>query len=104
MISVKSQPNLLDVRQAAKSAMEYSQALFPTAINFSLEEAELSEDEKYWLITLGFETPNGKPKVAKSNHINLESLLLGGPKAKYKIFKVDATTGKVVSMKIRAME
>ena len=92
----------VDVRQAAKSAIEYFQLLFPEASDFSLEEVELSEDEKYWLITLGFEVAKTKNPIS----LYKDSLqgLLNPPKTKYKLFKVDVRTGEVQGMKIRSLE
>lgn len=75
---------MIDVRIAAQLARNHlvitqGKRLF----NVTVEEAELSNDEKYWHITLSYyEAPN---------------LRL----AKYKIFKIDANSSKVVSMKIR---
>ena len=84
----------IDVRQAANAAMNYFKGLFPTVRRSSLEEVELSEDGKHWLITLGFDVP--------------KSLLDAGaqflpPKTKYKVFKVDVQTGRVLAMKIRSL-
>ena len=95
----REKPKRVDVRQAAKAAMEYARTLFPEASGFSLEEVELSEDEKQWLITLGFEVR----KEAKSRISNLEDVL-NPPRTKYKLFKVDVHSGEVQGMKIRAIE
>ena len=84
----------IDVRQAANAAMDYFKSLFPTVRRFSLEEVELSEDGKHWLITLGFEVPKSSPDV--------DALFLP-PKTKYKVFKVDVRTGRVLAMKIRSL-
>ena len=84
---------VIDVRHAAQAAMGYFQNLFPRVTNFSLEEAELSDDENCWLITLGFDALKSKN--------GLDNFL--PPKTKYKVFKVDAKTGKVLSMKIRSL-
>ena|SRR6266536_5490569 len=86
----------IDARSAANAAATYFQQLYSNLTSFSLEEVELSEDENYWLITLSFEVPTktsgGVP------------LLLQPPKTKFKVFKVDARTGEVVSMRIRKLE
>jgi hypothetical protein len=87
----------IDARQAASAAAAYFKELYPTVTAFSLEEVELSEDGTHWLITLSFEIP-ANPR-------------LGGvlvqfqpPKTKFKVFKVEAKTGKVVAMNIRKLE
>ena len=53
----------------------------------SVEELELTEDAKYWIVTLGYIEP-------------ARTLAFTGPKS-FKTFKIDATTGDVLSMKIR---
>jgi hypothetical protein len=64
----------------------------------SLEEVELSGDEKFWLITMGFSIP-----VSESSASTLNKLFTGVPayERKYKVLKVDVNTGIVLSMKIR---
>ena len=57
-----------------------------------LEEVELSDDEKYWFITLSYPLPSPVP------------LLNLPPKKDYKIFKIDSKTGQVRSMKIRKLD
>jgi hypothetical protein len=82
---------MIDVKQAAQSASNFIVGLYAneTVSDVRLEEVELSEDGKYWLITLSFPAPS-----------NLGRIILGTNR-QYKIFKVDADTGAVVSMKIR---
>lgn len=86
----------IDARAAANAAARYFRQLYPNVSSCSLEEVELSEDDRYWLITLGFEVSakagGGIP------------LLLQPPKTKFKVFKVNAQTGEVVSMRIRKLE
>jgi hypothetical protein len=96
-ISALKKATRIDARQAASAAAAYFKELYPNVVSFSLEEVELSEDGSHWLITLSFEIP-ANPR-------------LGGvlvqfqpPKTKFKVFKVDAKTGKVVAMKIRKLE
>jgi hypothetical protein len=79
---------VIDVREAATNAAVYLStlsALPPT--NVRLEEVELSEDEKYWFVTLSFAEDHWSPSQSAST--------------KYKIFKIDAKSGKVFSMKMR---
>lgn len=83
---------MLDVKEAAQRASEYFATLFPQdlASKARLEEVELSEDGQYWLITLGY------PKD------DVSGLFFGtATQREYKQFKIEAGTGKVVSMKIR---
>lgn len=94
---------MIDVKEAAKKAAEYFASLYDpdTYTDLQLEEVELIDDEKYWLITLGYMTvpksalgaiiPDSVPRILKSS---------SGP-PKYKQFKIDAETGKVQAMMIR---
>lgn len=87
---------MIDVKEAVKRACDYFESLYAQQ-NISgvlLEEVELTEDERYWLITLGY---NALPEVRKSLHAKL----VGASVREYKVFKVMGDTGKVVSMKIR---
>jgi len=85
---------MLDVKEAARRASEYFAGLYPVESNSNvqLEEVELTEDGKYWFITLSYPVPS---ELAALN-FNF--------KRKYKVFKIDAETGQVVSMKIRKVE
>lgn len=84
---------MLDVKAAAQKASEYFGALFSKelAADSRLEEVELSEDGKYWLITLSY------PDTASA----LQAIFANDPKRLYKQFKIDIASGSVVSMKIR---
>ncbi|HEY0083585.1 MAG TPA: hypothetical protein VGB61_12400 [Pyrinomonadaceae bacterium] len=86
---------MIDVKQAAQSASNFIVGLYSneTISDVMLEEVELSEDEKYWLITLSFPAPSS------SSH-----QLFGRSGRRYKIFKVDTDTGEVLSMKIRELQ
>jgi len=85
---------MLDVREAAEKASEYFAGLYKDQglANVQLEEVELTDDGKYWLITLSYPVP---PEIAALN-FNF--------KRKYKVFRIDAKTGEVKSMKIRKVE
>jgi len=82
---------MIDVKEATGKAREHLTAFFPEAENVQLEEVELTGDKAHWLITLSYEG------VANS----VASSLLVGKSVLYKIFKLDAKTGNVLSMKIR---
>ena len=66
--------------------------------NFRVEEAERSDDGRYWLLTLGFD----QPKIY-TNPTELTQLLtrLELNERNYKVFKIDALDGKVLSMKMK---
>lgn len=76
---------MIDVKEAVGKASTFLQVLIPNALKERLEEVELTEDEKYWLVTLSY----------------LETMI--ETQRQYKSFKVDATSGEVQSMKIRSV-
>lgn len=84
---------MLDVKEATQRASEYFGRLYADQgslfTNVQLEEVELTDDGQYWLITLSY-----SPTTSLGT-------ILGNPVRKYKVFKIDAGTGDVKSMKIR---
>lgn len=98
---------MLDVKEAVRLANEHLINLFGQNINdVRLEEVETVKEEvwidpsvrdmvnletknAYWLITLSYVPHNPK------------SLLLSTERRQYKLFKIDAETGELMSMKIR---
>jgi hypothetical protein len=86
----------VQARQAAEAAFDYFHSLFSNFAHQvsdpSLEEVEISKDGRFWLVTLGF-------TQARPKNMNLPEFL-HVPLRKLKVFKVDAFTGKVLSMKI----
>jgi hypothetical protein len=82
---------MINVTEATGKARDYLVSFFPDAEKVQLEEVELTEDKAWWLITLSYE--GASTSVASS--------LLVGKSVRYKLFKLDAGTGEVVSMKIR---
>ena len=48
---------MIDIKEAVKKAHEYITNIYPgdNFKNLYLEEVELSEDEKFWLVTFGFD-------------------------------------------------
>lgn len=83
---------MIDAKEAATNAAVYLSTLltFPPT-NVMLEEVELSEDEQYWFITLSFDEDLWHPSHSRDT------------RTKYRIFKINADSGKVLSMKIRAI-
>jgi hypothetical protein len=86
---------MLDVKEAARKASEYFAGLYSDKEieNVQLEEVEISDDGKYWLITLSY--PVFPLEISSVQFIG---------KRKYKLFTIDAETGQVKSMKIREVE
>ena len=96
---------MINVKEATAAALNELNILYPDKeiLAPELEEVELTENEKKWLITLGFLVPDSTP-LQPMEHTFLK--MSGKDKnflKKYKIFTVDADTGKVTSMKIRKL-
>ncbi len=88
---------MIDAKRAVLAAKEYIKSLYELPLNgLRLEEVELSDDERSWLITLGFlEDYDTNPAVTA-----LGSALGYKERRVYKQIKVDATTGEAKTMKI----
>lgn len=78
----------ITAKQASDKAMSHFWELYDEKIQLIVEETEMNEDGKYWLITISYPEHD-----ASVNLIFAKKL--------YKIFKINAVTGKVISMKIR---
>jgi len=87
----------INIQIATQNATDYLQSLKPyiggQIQDIRLEEVELSEDGKFWFVTLGFDRPVDAPLAILQNQIQRE----------YKQFKIDAVTGEVKAMKIRTI-
>ena len=91
---------MIDVKQAVKKAMEYLHEMYDAA-DFKevlLEEVELSEDDRYWNVIIGF----SRRQVSTAEG-PMASLV--GPseqfKREFKVFGIDAESGIVRSMKTK---
>lgn len=93
---------MIDLKTAVSAAYQYIRGLQEVMGNplndLRLEEVELSEDRRFWLITLGFDIPNKKSKNNKQFDLALPTVT---SRREYKIFKVNSQTGEVEAMKIR---
>ena len=99
---------MIDVKEAVKVAFKEIENLYTTEelTDLTLEEVELSEDEQYWLITLGFTQTLSLPIETQRQ----TSLFDANPLVQevstmrvYKTLKIDANTGEFQSMKIRTI-
>ncbi|MDP8240608.1 MAG: hypothetical protein P9X24_16070 [Candidatus Hatepunaea meridiana] len=79
---------MIDVKEAAIVAKDYLLALYDgrDIYNLTLEEVELSEDQEWWYITLGYSEISG---LRASN---------------YKVIQIKSETGQVFSMKVRTLQ
>jgi hypothetical protein len=87
---------MIGVKEAVKIAMSYLATLYEDKDlrDVLLEEVRLSDDDQYWLVTLGFSRP--VPTNPYLEAMGAESL-----KREYKVFEISAETGEVRSMQIR---
>jgi hypothetical protein len=96
---------MMPVTEAVQVAARHLQLLIPDADDILLEEVEISDDDQYWLVTLGF--AYGKDGAAASKDAPLTPLaraLAATRPRKYKVFRINRATGEVRSMKIRERE
>jgi hypothetical protein len=92
---------MIDVKDAVKIAYQHFEQLFADVKpdEVALEEVEITEDDKYWNITLGYNDPFEKDRQNEANPL---SRLIGPARNRhYKLFRIDASDGRVLSMKIR---
>lgn len=93
---------MVEVKEAVKIAILYMNDLYDAAEveNLLLEEVELSEDEKHWLVTLSFKRQIEKlSELAYAmNHLTPEKEIRA-----YKVIKINTNDGQVESMKIRQL-
>src|SRR5260221_12866452 len=97
---------MIDVKEAVKSARNYlmdmiheGQISTGPVPAISLEEVELSEDEKYWLITFGYDTDRAVNTNRVVDNLALTKLSRNGPPQplyirNYKLITVRAEDGK----------
>jgi hypothetical protein len=85
---------MLEVKEAVRIATEYIQTLFSEKQipELRLEEVELTPDNQFWEVTLSF--------VVREPTAYL-SLGDAARTREYKVFRINAETGQVQSMKIR---
>jgi hypothetical protein len=86
---------MLSINDLADIAAKYLKSFFPDADSIQLEEIEVTDDNKYWFVTLSYEG---------SDIPTNQNLWLPNRSRKFKIFKIDAKLGEVRSMKIRDMK
>jgi len=97
----------IDVRGAVFAAREYLKSVMALLTeseeqikDLRLEETELSEDEKYWLITLSYDIPVPAYRDYLRGLIDTSSDVQTKYERHYKTFKIETQTGQVKSMKV----
>lgn len=95
--------DIMDVKTAVRIAIRYLQELgdFISAEQIRLEEVEY-DDAGFWLITLS--TIDVPPLTAVVTGETMRRVMaLEKGKRNYKLFRIDAHTGEVKSMKVRQL-
>ncbi len=84
-----------EAKHAYEKAWEYFHGLFPSisSSDVELEEVEQAPDGKHWLVTLSYQE-------MRKQGLELPDFLRV-PRQKFKTFKINRSTGNVVSMKMR---
>lgn len=82
---------MIGVKDAVAAATRFAADVYGEELRPTLEEVEPSSDERYWLITLGFADTSNPFAAIAGKRLDRS----------YKVFKVDAENGAVLSMKIR---
>lgn len=92
---------MVSLKEAVSAAMSAVEDLYKgqPVTGMLLEEIELTEDEHYWLITVGFDIKKDSVPLTPLDALALPKSEL---ERKYKIFKIDSEQGNVVSMKMRS--
>jgi hypothetical protein len=86
------------VNQAVAIAIDFFKQVFSRGLplnNVQLEELEMSDDGKRWLITVGYDDP-APPATLMEQAMRLR------PSRKYKVVHVDAESGQASAVKNRA--
>jgi hypothetical protein len=81
---------MINAKEAANSAIEYIKSFYAGTKDIVLEEVEFSEEKKSWSVTISFENID---KDDKNPSVIVPRI--------YKIFRIDATSGQVMAMKVR---
>lgn len=93
---------MIDVKDAVKKALDYVSAVIPEAlIDPRLEEVELGQDEKNWLITISF--IRKAPPQSVVQEANQIAWNINPNERDYKLITIDAEAGIPRSMKIRQL-
>jgi len=99
---------MVDAKQAVKTALAFVEDLYgkDTLDGLLLKEVELSGDESYWLVTIGFNVGRPQPTHQPNQPMpfggkTVEPVPVREPLRIYKSVKLDAETGKALSLKIK---
>jgi hypothetical protein len=85
---------MINVNEASEKAIEHLKKLYPDYDlgKILFEEAEVTDDDRFWIITLSYKSPVAAGGVGKSVFVGDRS---------YKVFKLLADNGEIRSVKTR---
>jgi len=93
---------MIDVKKAVSFSMQAIHDFYDKQELTDLALEEVEQTDNQWLITLSFLVPNKKPN--KNNMFAMAAVADEKQYIrKYKIFAVDAESGKILYMKIREL-
>ena len=95
---------MIDLKQAVKIVQDYLVSIYPDAENSLVEEIDMAEEEQFWFIALSFwAKPDALPLTPMQSSLSLSDILAPKMERIHKTFKVNAESGRVLSVKIRAL-
>jgi hypothetical protein len=98
---------MITVKEAVKIAIDKLTELYSLNKDefkdILLEEVELSDDNRFWNITLGFSRPVPELPTNPLQALAAAASLNKNYKREYKVFKLDADSGEIRAMKIRTV-
>lgn len=104
----QGETNMLDVREAVDKSYHYLRDLLDSTelsevspSDVTLEELEKSEDGKAWAVTFSY--PIADAKVRETANVSggtFPNPFRSGPRRKFKLLKIDADNGQLISMKV----
>lgn len=93
---------MIDIKQAVSVAYNFIEETYPHPLdNLDLEEIRRSEDDKHWLITIGFS--RAVIKDPEKHMFALPAFPRRENERVYKVIEIDAETGRPLSMQIRTL-
>ena len=97
----KVSETMIDFKTAVKKALEFLADVYAneSLLDVRLEEIELSEDERFWNITLSY---RGGTRHPATSALAMAEVVTGPPR-EYKVIAVRSLDGEVQSMKIREL-
>ncbi|MDR3223854.1 MAG: hypothetical protein LBT66_09030 [Methanobrevibacter sp.] len=84
----------IDRKKAIKNSIDYVEDVYGSLNGLNLEEIDISDDERFWLITLGWN------RIKKATGISELGSIFPSTERVYKTFYVNSSNGEVEKMKI----